>query len=180
LVAEWLGEKLVSIELPCEIDAAPVGPPRNQCHEGFVAGNARCPQGIHAAHCRHMNVDECQIDTMVERLQAFHAVKSMDDVRNVFGRQRVANKLVNSACIISDKYFRRSLLHQNYPPSAHRNENAERPQTFKVGTGTDEFLANLCLDKCRGFYSIASLLARAYRSRPKILCILFGTMTINC
>jgi len=87
---------------------------------------------------------------------------------------------VNSACIISDKYFRRSLLHQNYPPSAHRNENAERPQTFKVGTGTDEFLANLCLDKCRGFYSIASLLARAYRSRPKILCILFGTMTINC
>jgi hypothetical protein len=93
-----------------------------------------------------MNVDECQLDTVVERLQAFHAVKSMDDVRNVFGRQRVANELVNSACIISDEYFRLSLL-PKYPPSADRTRNAERPETFKVGAETKGFLANLCLDK---------------------------------
>ena len=99
-----------------------------------------------------MNVDECQIDTVIERLQTFHAVKSMDDVRSVFGRQRVADELVNSACIISDEYFRLSLLHQKYPSSAHRTRNAERRETFKVGARTVEFLANLCLGQVKRFW----------------------------
>ena len=49
---------------------------------------------------------------VVERLQAFHAVESMDNIRNVFRWQRVANELVNRICIVSDEYFCLSLLHQ--------------------------------------------------------------------
>src|SRR5262245_4474995 len=56
---------------------------------------------------------------MIERLQAFHAVKSMNDVRSEFGWQCIANELVNSVCIVSDEYFRLFLLHQKSPLSTH-------------------------------------------------------------
>ena len=69
-----------------------------------------------------MNIDECQVDPMIERLQAFHAVESVNDIRNVFRRQRVANELVNRICVVSDEYFRLFLLHQKYPLiSPHRH-----------------------------------------------------------
>ena len=90
-----------------------------------------------------MNVDECQIDTVVERLQTFHAVESMNNIRNVFRRQRVANELVNRICIVSDEYFRLFLLHQKIPSM----DLALKMRSDPVGTEIEGSLANLCLDK---------------------------------
>jgi hypothetical protein len=69
-----------------------------------------------------VNVDECQIDTVVERLEAFHAIKSMHNIRGELGWERVANELVNRICVVSDKYFCLFLLHQKCPLSAHQIE----------------------------------------------------------
>jgi hypothetical protein len=63
----------------------------------------------------------------------------MNNIRNVFRRQRVANELVDRICIVGDEYFRLFLLHQRIPsmdPELKMRNDPERSRSARRSKGS--------------------------------------------
>jgi hypothetical protein len=72
-----------------------------------------------------VNVDERHVDAAIERLQAFDAVERVHGVG--FGRQGIAEQLMDSERIVGDEYLQCLLLHGSLPlrPGITRNRGKD-------------------------------------------------------
>ena len=94
-----------------------------------------------------MNVNKGEIHTMIERLQALHAIKGMHNVCGIIVGKSVADQLMNRVGIIGDQHFRLSKDISSPSVSTHLpRQNTRRRHLFAGRERRKEFLANYCLD----------------------------------